>query len=98
MIVLRRNHLVVIIVVTLLLSLAAQAQAQGQTHIVAPGETLFRIALRYGTTVEALATANNIADPTRIFVGQVLTIPGAVAVQVQPPPPTNSGPVHGSAR
>lgn len=47
----------------------------GKTHVVAPGENLFRIALRYGTTVQALAAANNIANVNLIFVGQVLTIP-----------------------
>jgi uncharacterized protein YkwD len=47
----------------------------GATHTVQRGENLFRIALRYGVTVAALAAANGISDPTRIYVGQVLTIP-----------------------
>jgi uncharacterized protein YkwD/LysM repeat protein len=46
------------------------------THTVAAGENLYRIALRYGTTVAAVSAANGISDPTRIYVGQVLTIPG----------------------
>lgn len=45
-------------------------------HVVKPGENLFRIALRYGTTVETLATVNGITNPSLIYVGQVLTIPG----------------------
>ncbi|MDX2140649.1 MAG: LysM peptidoglycan-binding domain-containing protein [Chloroflexota bacterium] len=55
---------------------AAPAAAGTQTHTVARGENLYRIALRYGTTVAALAAANNLSDPTRIYVGQVLVIPG----------------------
>ena len=47
----------------------------GRIHVVAPGENLFRIALRYGTTVQALAAANNIANVNLIFVGQQLRIP-----------------------
>jgi LysM repeat protein len=47
----------------------------GKTHTVAPGENLFRISLRYGTTVQALAAANNITNVNLIFVGQVLKIP-----------------------
>ncbi len=47
----------------------------GTTHTVQTGENLFRIALRYNTTVEALAAANGITDPTRIYAGQVLVIP-----------------------
>ncbi len=49
-----------------------------QEHIVAPGETLFSIARRYGTTVDAIAHASGIADPSQIFVGQRLVIPGAL--------------------
>jgi LysM repeat protein len=43
-------------------------------HTVQRGENLFRIALHYGTTVEAIATANGIANPALIYVGQTLTI------------------------
>ena len=45
------------------------------THVVQPGENLFRIALRYNTTVEALATLNNITNPNLVFVGAVLRVP-----------------------
>lgn len=44
-------------------------------HIVQPGENLFRISLRYGTTVDAIAKANNIVNPWFIYVGQELKIP-----------------------
>lgn len=46
-----------------------------QVHIVAAGENLYRIGLRYGFTVEQLATYNNIANPDRISVGQEILIP-----------------------
>jgi murein DD-endopeptidase MepM/ murein hydrolase activator NlpD len=49
-------------------------------YVVQGGETLFRIATRYGLTVNDLASANGIADPTVIYVGQQLIIPG-----VEPP-------------
>ncbi|MEW6580367.1 MAG: LysM peptidoglycan-binding domain-containing protein [Chloroflexota bacterium] len=65
------------------------AAAQGgTTHTVQPGENLFRIALRYGFTTDYLATVNGIADPTRIYVGQVLTIPDTSA----PPAPAPANP------
>ena len=44
------------------------------THVVQPGENLFRIALKYGTTVEAIAAANNIINPSYVYVGQTLII------------------------
>ncbi|GBD08061.1 Muramidase-2 [Candidatus Thermoflexus japonica] len=49
----------------------------GITHVVQPGETLFRIALRYGTTVEAIVQANNLINPDFIVPGQRLVIPTA---------------------
>jgi LysM repeat protein len=56
------------------------------THIVQPGENMFRIALRYGTTVDAIARANGIANPNLVYVGQELTIPGAGDQPPQPAP------------
>lgn len=44
-------------------------------YVVQRGDTLFWIAVRYRTTVDALVRANNIAQPDRLTVGQVLTIP-----------------------
>jgi LysM repeat protein len=53
-------------------------------YYVQAGDTLTRIALRYGTTVWALAIANNLANPSFIYVGQQLVIPGCGTT----PPPT----------
>ncbi|SDE76310.1 Murein DD-endopeptidase MepM and murein hydrolase activator NlpD, contain LysM domain [Thermus arciformis] len=50
------------------------ALAWAQVHVVAPGETLFAIAKRYGTTVEVLARTNGLKDPNRIRVGQRLWV------------------------
>lgn len=45
------------------------------THLVATGENAFRIALRYGVTLEALAQANRLTNPNLIFAGSTLVIP-----------------------
>lgn len=47
-----------------------------RTHTVQSGETLYSIAVQYGTTVQAILEANNLSDPNLIYKGQVLTIPG----------------------
>ncbi len=47
------------------------------THTVARGETLAGIAARHHTSVGALASANGIRDPNRIYVGMQLTVPGS---------------------
>jgi N-acetylmuramoyl-L-alanine amidase len=49
------------------------------THRVAYGETLTAIAAHYGTTIEALARRNNLANASRIYVGQLLRISGGGA-------------------
>ncbi len=46
-----------------------------RTYTVVAGDTLGAIALRFNTTVAAIASANSIANVNLIRVGQVLTIP-----------------------
>lgn len=48
-------------------------------YIVQPGDTLSVIAARYGVTVTSLVSANGIADPSLIYVGQRLAISGATS-------------------
>ena len=64
-------------------------------HIVQIGETLFRIAVTYGTTVEALSQANSITNPSLIYPGQELTIPaGSTDGSTTPPPVSPGGTVY----
>lgn len=52
------------------------AVAHAAQHVVAKGETLSDIAVRYGTTTRALAQANGLADPNLVVAGTSLSIPG----------------------
>lgn len=54
----------------------ARGGAGLQTHVVRPGETLYRIARSYGTTVDALMDGNSLKDDA-IYPGQALVVPGA---------------------
>ena len=57
----------------------APAESEAATprlHVVQSGETLTSIALLYDTTAEILQRLNNIADPSLIYPGQELLIPG----------------------
>jgi LysM repeat protein len=47
----------------------------GRTYVVKPGDNLFRIALSYGVSLQALAAANGIGNYNLIYVGQKLNIP-----------------------
>jgi hypothetical protein len=44
-------------------------------YVVEPGDTLGGIARDFGTTVEAIMTANNLEDPDRLIIGQELLVP-----------------------
>lgn len=44
-------------------------------YTVVRGDTLIQIADRYDIHLNDLVRVNNIADPTKIFVGQILMIP-----------------------
>ncbi len=65
---------------------ATPVAGQEVIHTVQPGENLYRIALRYGTTVQAIMALNNLADPNVIYVNQRLR----VAVGETPTPATTA--------
>ena len=46
----------------------------GCIYVVQPGDTLTRIAARFGTTVFRLVSLNGIANPNLIFAGQCLRV------------------------
>jgi murein DD-endopeptidase MepM/ murein hydrolase activator NlpD len=56
---------------------APTATPEPPTYVVQPGDTLYSIAQRFGTTVDAIVAANDIADRSLIRVGQKLIIPTA---------------------
>lgn len=61
--------------IAVLLCLGAAGVAE-TTHVVVQGDNLSRIAKRNGTTVSAIAEANDISDPNLIVIGKQLRIPG----------------------
>lgn len=56
-------------------ALDVAAQGEETRHTVVWGETLDRIARRYGVTVEAVVEANDLRSSNVIYAGQVLVIP-----------------------
>lgn len=73
---------------------AATTSAAGQSYTVRPGDTLYKIAQQHGTSVQSIASANGITDPSQLRVGQVLTVGGnGGAVAVAPPRSVNTQPV-----
>lgn len=54
--------------------IVAQRKQTQKPYVVVKGDTLTKIAKRYGTTVEALVKANNIKNPNLIEIGQYIII------------------------
>lgn len=89
----RRLLAVCILLVLLTSATVVMAQTSVQ-HTVQRGENLFRLSLRYGTTVANIVAANpSVTNPNLIFVGQVLIIPtGNTQPPPQQPPPQQPPP------
>lgn len=70
-----------ILMLLLLPATTVHAQGGGPTYIVEPGDTLSGIARRFGTTVDAMVATNGIEDPSKLYPGAELTIPGFEGVE-----------------
>lgn len=85
--------LALILAVLLITTFSTAASAAGPVyHTVQPGQTLYSIAMYYGTSVWAISCANGLFNPNYVYAGQVLVIPqgpmgGGCAPAHQPPPP-----------
>lgn len=58
---------------------ATAGSGQASTYTVVAGDTLNSIAARFGTTAEAIAQLNSLADPNALMLGQKLQIPAGGA-------------------
>jgi LysM repeat protein len=65
---------------------ASVSPAGTVTYTVQRGDSLSRIAARFGANMYAIASANNITNLNLINVGQVLVIPGATGAPVAAAP------------
>ncbi|MEM7331015.1 MAG: LysM peptidoglycan-binding domain-containing protein [Chloroflexota bacterium] len=76
-------------------SVPAPVPENGSSYTVRAGDSLYSIARQFSITVNALVQANQISNPSLIYPGTVLTIPGgssAPPAQPQPPAPQPPAP------
>ena len=60
------------------------------TYTVVSGDSLSKIAQKFGTTYQELARINGISDPNKISVGQVLKVPKSNSANNNSPVPNSS--------
>lgn len=81
-----KRLLVVIAAATIAMAATAAPALARQRYQVQSGDTLARIAVRFDTTVEALAAANGISDADVIYVGDWLRLDaGEASIGSSPP-------------
>lgn len=75
----------------------SDAASGGTTYVVRRGDTLYAIAKKFGVSAAAIARANRLRDPSKIYTGMRLFIPGAKPAPAPtprykptPPPPPPS--------
>ena len=57
---------------------------QGGIHVIAAGDTFGSLAHKYGVSISAIEAANPDANPTKLHLGQKITIPPAPAPSAAP--------------
>ncbi|MBK4347744.1 muramidase family protein [Lacisediminihabitans changchengi] len=71
---------------------APSAGAIGGRYTIQKGDTIGHIAARYGTSTQAILTANGLSLSSIIYPGQSIAIPGSTAAAVSSTPILNSTP------
>ncbi len=94
-----KNHRIITVLVSLVLLLVSTQVVLADTpYTVSAGDTLFKIAQRFGVSQQQIVNRNAIANPDRIYVGQALTIPdGNTAAPAQPAPAAPAAPAPAAA-
>ncbi len=82
--ILKLNRLLWLVVMQIMLITPAWLLAQGQTHTVRKGDTLYSLSKRYGTSVDDLMKLNRLSN-SNLSIGQKLVV-GAVAPKPKPKP------------
>ncbi len=83
---------------------AAPTAPTTSSYTVTAGDTVSHLAIRFGTTISAIVSANGLDSRAFIRIGQTLTIPGAAgaakpaAVATSAPAPAATAPVAASYR
>jgi LysM repeat protein len=67
---------------------SAPTPVAGFIYVVQPGDNYYRIAAKFGVTVQALFAANNVTNPNILYAGSRLIIPGVPPAGTAAPAPT----------
>ena len=72
-----------IIVIIAALFFSGIANAESNTYVIKKGDTLYGLCKRYDVSIDELKSINNITDPSRIYPGMEIKIPGGGEYKVE---------------
>ena len=71
---------------------AKQESSPAGTYTVAAGDTLAKIAKKFGTKADTLAKLNSINDPKKLKIGMKIQVPGEASAKAEAPAQASAGP------
>ena len=71
---------------------AKQESSPAGTYTVAAGDTLAKIAKKFGTKADTLAKLNSINDPKKLKIGMKIQVPGEASAKAEAPAKASAGP------
>ena len=71
---------------------AKQESSPAGTYTVAAGDTLAKIAKKFGTKADTLAKLNSINDPKKLKIGMKIQVPGEASAKAEVPAQASAGP------
>ena len=64
---------------------AKQGSSPAGTYTVSTGDTLAKIAKKFGTKADTLAKLNSITDPKKLKIGMKIQVPGEASAKAEVP-------------
>ena len=77
----KQKLVLVFAVVFALLLFVGQPSAEAKSYTVRPGDTVFLIAQRHGTTLQAVLEMNSLPNPHLIYPGRTINLPATYTVK-----------------
>lgn len=70
-----------ILVIIAALCISGFAHAENSTYVIQKGDTLYGLSKKFNTKIESIKSFNDISDPSKLYPGMEIKIPGGYTVK-----------------